>query len=180
LILFSATLGASVTSDSWDRQLALGKELASKGRYQEARAALDEARAQAEQFGPSDARLAIALNNLGAVEVRLNDIAAADRCYRRSAAIWERRGDAVNTLGPVTNLAAVYLARRQYSAADSLLQHALEVAESKLGAQHPQTAVILTYLSELAINQHDLAKAVQLSERTWPSCGTITPTRILT
>src|SRR5215813_5876652 len=103
LMLYSVALGASVTGDTWDAQLASGSELAVKGRYQEARAILDQARAQAEHFGPSDSRLAIVLNNLGAIEVRLNDIAAADRCYRRSAAIWERRGDAVNALGPATN-----------------------------------------------------------------------------
>src|SRR5205809_314299 len=153
LILCSAALRASVTGEAWDSQLALGSELAVKGRYQEARAILDQARAQAEHFGPDDSRQAIVLNNLGAVEVRLNDIAAADRCYRRSAAIWERRGDAVNTLGPVTNLAAIYLARRQYTAADNLLRHALEVTETRLGPRHSQMAVILTYLADSAVAQ---------------------------
>ena len=157
--------GATVIDEDWDRQLALGREFMAQGRYAEARAALERARDQAEKFGGDDARLAIALNNLGGVELRLNEIAAADRYYRRSAAIWERRGDAVNTLGPVTSLAAIYLARAQYTAAGTLLHHALELSESKLGAQHSQTAVVLTYLANLAFAQMDLETAVRYSER---------------
>ena len=164
-LLCATALGATASDDAWDRQLALGRDLAAQGRYQEARAALQQARDQAEQLGPADARLAIALTNLGAIELRLNDIEAADRCYRRSAAIWEQRGDPVNALGPVTNLAAVYLSRGQYTTADSLLRHALELSEAKLGPEHPQTAVILTYLSDSAFKQHDLDAAVRLSER---------------
>jgi tetratricopeptide (TPR) repeat protein len=156
---------ATAIDEDWDWQLALGSRLMSQGRYEEARAALERAREQAEHFPPDDPRLAIALNNLGAVDLRLNEIAAADRSYRRSAAIWERRGDAVNTLGPVTSLAAVYLARGQYTAADALLRHALKLSENKLGAQHPQTAVVLTYLGNLAFAQRDLETAVSFSER---------------
>jgi tetratricopeptide (TPR) repeat protein len=158
-------LGAAAVDDAWERQLARGRELASQGHYSEARATLELARDQAEKFGPADPRLAIALTNLGAVALRLNDIGAADRLYRRSAAIWERRGDAVNSLAPTTNLAAVYLARAQYSTAESLLRHALEVSEARLGPTHPQTSVILTYLADSAFDQHDLDAAVRLSER---------------
>jgi tetratricopeptide (TPR) repeat protein len=154
-----------VPDDAWDRQLASGRELASQGRYLEARKVLEQARREAEQFGATDNRLAIALNNLGAVHLHLNDVAEAERCYRLSASIWERRGDAVNTLAPVTNLAGVYLARRQYTAADNLLRHALELATDKLGTEHPQVAVILSYLSDVALAERDLESASSLSER---------------
>jgi tetratricopeptide (TPR) repeat protein len=164
MLLYSAAFGAS-TGDPLDRQLELGSALVGQGRYQEARLALEKARGQAEQLGPDDARLAIALNNLGAVALRLNDIAAADRYYRRSATIWKRRGDAVNALGPVSNLAAVYLARAQYTSADALLQHALELSEAKLGPDHAQTAVILAYLSDSAFGLRDLDTAAHWSER---------------
>jgi tetratricopeptide (TPR) repeat protein len=165
VVLSVPAWGAAAIDGDWDRQLALGRELMSQARYAEARGALERAREQAEHFGPDDARLAITLNNLGALELRLNEMAAADRDYRRSAAIWERRGDAVNALGPVTNLAAIYVARSQYTAAGALLRHALELSESKLGPQHPQTAVILTQLANLAFAQLDVDRAVQFSER---------------
>src|SRR5690242_14521988 len=113
-LLLCAGAGASVTGDAWDRQLELGKGLANQGRYLEAREAMEEARRQAEQFGASDNRLAISLNNLGEIHLRLNDIAEAERCYRRAAAIWERRGEVVNALPATTNLAGVYIARGRY------------------------------------------------------------------
>lgn len=165
ILLLCAGAGASLTDDAWDRQLAFGKELANQGRYLEALNVLDQARAQAERFGPSDNRLAIALNNLGSVHLRLNEVAEAERCYHRSATIWERRGDVVNTLAPATNLAGVYLARRQYTAADNLLRHELELATEKLGPEHAQVAAILTYLSEAAFEERHLESASRLSER---------------
>src|SRR5581483_6795023 len=166
LTLFCATaFAASLGEDAWDRQLDRGRELMTQGRYQDARVVLDQAREQAEKFGPFDRRLAVVLTNLGAVELRLNDIAAADRYYRRSAAIWERLGDAINSLAPTTNLAAVYIARAQYSTADGLLRHALQVSEANLGPNHTQTAAILTYLSDSAFLQRNLDDAVRLSER---------------
>ena len=164
-LLLCAGACASAPDDAWDRQLASGIELASQGRYLEARKVLEQARREAERFGATDNRLAIALNNLGAVQLRLHDVAEAERCYRLSAAIWERRGDAVNTLAPVTNLAGVYRARRQYTAADNLLRHALDLTTEKLGPEHPQVAVILTYLSDAAFAERDLEGASRLSER---------------
>jgi tetratricopeptide (TPR) repeat protein len=158
-------LGAAATDAGWDRELERGRQLAARGQYEEARRTFESARDRAERFGPQDPRLAIAWNNLGAVYLRLNSIGDAERCYRRSAAIWEGRGDAVNALAPLTNVAEVYLARRQWSAADKLLYHALDLSTQRLGSEHPQTAAIVAYLSDSAFQQGDYEGAAGLSAR---------------
>jgi tetratricopeptide (TPR) repeat protein len=160
-----AALGAASIGENWERQLDVGRQQAGRGQYAEARRAFQKAREDAEQFGPDDPRLAIAWNNLGVINLRLNLLGDAEQCYRRSAAIWESRGDTVKALAPLTNLAEVYLARKQFSPAEKLLRHALELSTEKLGPEHAQTAAILTYLSDSALHQRDFAAAASLSER---------------
>jgi tetratricopeptide (TPR) repeat protein len=148
----------------WTHQLQLGRSMADRGRYREARRAFEQAREQAEQAG-SLSGVATALNNLGAVYSQLHDIPAAERYYRRSAAIWKDTGDTINALGPTTNLAGIYVSRRQYSAAESLLKEALELAGRKLGSEHPVTAAILGYLGRLAFERRDFDRAAALGRR---------------
>jgi tetratricopeptide (TPR) repeat protein len=161
----TAALAATANDDDWDQSLASGAGLASQGRLRDALQALDQLREQAERFGPNDRRLALVLNNLGSIYLRLDDLASAERSYRRSAAIWEARGDAMNHLAPATNLAGVYIARRQYSTAETLLSRALQLTEAKLGPDNPQTAVVLTYLSDVACRRGDYSEAIARSER---------------
>jgi tetratricopeptide (TPR) repeat protein len=162
-VLFVAAVGMAA-EESWDLLLDRGNRLAVEGHYAEARATLERARAAAEQLGPADPRLAIALNNLGSVFLRLTDVSEAERCYRRSADIWEQHNDAVSALAPLTNMAAVHIARHQYSAAESLLRRALEVASEKLGSNHGTTAAIVTYLADVAFNRRDYVAAAGLGE----------------
>jgi tetratricopeptide (TPR) repeat protein len=164
-MMFSAALGAASTEDAWDRQLVKGAELADAGRYAEAREALEKGRDQAERMEPDGTRLALALNNLGAVNFRLNDVHQAELCYRRSADIWEAHGEVANRLAPVTNLAAVYLARRQFTQVDRLLRHQMELVAEKLGPDHKHMAVILTYLADSALQQQAFTAAADYDER---------------
>ena len=163
--LFSALLGAAVTDDGWDRQLTKGIELANAGRFTEARQALQAARDQAAAADPGGTRMALALNNLGTVHLRLHEIPEAEQFYRRAAEIWAAHGDVVNRLSPVTNLAGVYIARRQFTAAERLLHSQLQLVMEKLGPGHQQVAVILTYLADVAFLQGDNAGAAQRAER---------------
>jgi tetratricopeptide (TPR) repeat protein len=165
VLIFCGGLGVAVAEDAWDRQLAKGTELASVGRYAEARDALEMARSQAAENEPAGTRVALAINNLGTVYLRLNEIPQAEQCYRRSAEIWEAHGDVVNRLAPVTNLAAVYTARGQFTAADRLLHSQMQLAVQKLGPDHQHVSVILTYLANSKFLQTDYAAAEQLSER---------------
>lgn len=164
-LIIASCLGAATAEDAWDRQLDKGTSLASAGRYVEALEALELARDQAAQLDPNGSRLALALNNLGSVHLRLNALYQAEQCYRRSAEIWEANGDAVNRLAPVSNLAAVYIARRQFTAADRLLRSQMQLAVKKLGADHQQIAVILTYLADSAFHQGNYAAAAEDDER---------------
>jgi tetratricopeptide (TPR) repeat protein len=165
LLVFSSLLVAAAAQEGWEHLAILGRALANQGKYREARDTLESAHRQAERFGSFDARLAAVLNDLGTVYAHLGEISVAERCYRRSAAIWEQRGDTRNAFAPLTNLTGVYLARRQYQAAESLLRESLNRAMEKFGPDHPYTSAILTYLARLAFSRHDYAAAAELGER---------------
>ena len=165
LLVFAFVLRAGVADETWERWADLGRRLAQDGRYPEARDALQRAREQAERLEPADSRLAGVLNNLGAVHLRLDEISEAENCYRRAAAIWEQRGDPESALAPLTNLVGVYVARRQYAAAEALLRENLDRTTQQFGPGHPSTAPILTYAADLALRRRDPAEAAEFAAR---------------
>jgi tetratricopeptide (TPR) repeat protein len=166
LFLLAASFqGLAAESGRWENDLAKGRGLVNEGRYGEARDVFEKLRQQSEAPEPGNPRLAIALNNLGIVYIHLNDISTAERCYRRSAAIWTQIGDTADSLTPLTNLAAVYMARGQYHAAESLLRDARDGAARMLGPEAAGIAVIDTYLADSALRRRDYAEAVVLGAR---------------
>jgi tetratricopeptide (TPR) repeat protein len=175
----SGALAAVANNTAWDRQLECGRKLVSQGRYAEARDVFEQARKQAEQFGSEDTRLAAVLNDLGSVDYRLDDLPLAERWYRRSAAIWEARGDAEHAVAPLANLAGLYLTLKRYSAAEDLLRKALDIATGKLGPDHPQTNTVLAFQANLAFSRRDYNTAASLSERVvagvWKTRGPADP-----
>jgi tetratricopeptide (TPR) repeat protein len=152
-------------ADPWDRKLAKAADLSNAGRYLDAVGLLEEARAQAAQVNAADTRVALALNNLGTVHIRLNDFHKAEQCYRRSAEIWEAHGEVLNRIAPVTNLVAVYLGRRMFTAADKLLGRQMKLAREKLGPEHQQVSVLLTYMAQSAFLRGDFETAAREDER---------------
>ncbi len=164
-LAFSAVLGAADLSsdDAWVRQLQTGEALAGQGKLAEARKALEAARSQAEAF--SDKRLALTLNELGAVDLRLYDLHAALHCFRRSSEIFETHGDQADALSSLTNLAAAYLALGQYSAAETVLRNALPRAESAFGPGDPRTVALEMYLADSAFKRNDYRAAAEWGER---------------
>jgi tetratricopeptide (TPR) repeat protein len=162
-LAFSAVLGAADTSnDAWKSQLHVGQTLASQGHLAEARKALELARSQAEAF--SDARLAFTLNELGVVELRLNDLQAAVQGLRRASAIWQT-SDPRNAITPLTNLAAAYLGLGQYRSAETVLHEALPRAETVFGPDDARTVTLETYLAQSAFNRNDYKAVAAWGER---------------
>jgi Tfp pilus assembly protein PilF len=127
LSLLALICSVALAQDTLDLQLSKAIELSNTGRYLQARAVLEQVRVQAAERDPVGSRMAVVLNNLGAVALRLNEVHDAEQCYRRSAEIWEAHGDVTSRLAPITNLAAVYIARRQFTAADKLLGRQMEL-----------------------------------------------------
>ena len=168
LLSIATTLSAVTPSEeAWDRELQRGQLLASQGRYQEARGIFEKERDQAGRFGPANPRLAVALNELGAVYAHLDDLGQAERCYRLAVAIWRALPGVqdVNLIAPLTHLSAIYGARREYSRAEKTALQALDLANAGLGPDHPATAAILASLANLRYTQGDFEGAAARAEQ---------------
>jgi tetratricopeptide (TPR) repeat protein len=163
LLLLSLVSTCPAADDGWRQHLELGRSLSSQGQYQEALEPLKQARAGAAESGSSEGQ-AIALNDLGVVHMELHDYSAAERYFRRSAAVWGTRVDQ-KALVPRINLAAIYVRRRQFGTAEILLREAGDLAERNLGPNNPATTSVLINLARLAFDRHDISRALSLSSR---------------
>ncbi len=167
LLMTTALWGVTPDAAAWDRELQRGQSLASLGHYVEARGIFEKERDAAEQFGPANVRLAVVLNELGAVYAHLDDLSQAERCYRMSVATWRAVPGVqeVNLIAPLTHLSLIYVARHEYSRAERTALQALDLANANLGADHPAAAAILASLANLRYTQGDLEGAATRAEQ---------------
>ncbi|MCP5109810.1 MAG: tetratricopeptide repeat protein, partial [bacterium] len=96
------------------------------GRYEEAERMFSEALKLYEQLD-AHPQVATTLANLGSITEQQGRYLAAEKLYKRSIRAWaELRGvEAPELAGPLNDLAAVYLARRQFTKADRLFRRSL-------------------------------------------------------
>jgi len=163
LLALSLVSACPAADDGWSRRLELGRSLALQGRYQEALDALEQARVGAAESGSSEGQT-IALNDLGLVYMEMHDLSASERCLRRSIAMWGPRGDQ-HALAPRINLAELYISRRQFAAAETVLHEAGDLAERNLGPNDPVTTAVFLSLARIAFDRHDTGRALSLSNR---------------
>src|SRR5205814_3570445 len=100
----------------WNALIEEAGKLQNQGAYADAEKQFQQALSEAELFGPKDRRLALTLNNLGALYRREGRFNLAESHYRRALAIWTEAG------GPVTitlnNLAVLFVEQGRYSDAE--------------------------------------------------------------
>jgi tetratricopeptide (TPR) repeat protein len=153
VVLLMATVPRAVDAETtpWDTYNETGLKAYKAGQYPEAELMWTIALKTADQFGPSDARLATSLNNLALVYDSQGKYDAAEPLYKRSLAIAEK------ALGPehpgvatgLNNLAALYRAQGKYDAAEPLYKRSLAIREKALGPDHPDMATSLNNLAVL-------------------------------
>jgi tetratricopeptide (TPR) repeat protein len=144
----------------------IGDELAVMGKPKEALAEYQRARAFHEKRGSSHDSILL-LNNIGEVELELNDAAEAKRYFKSALEMGER------LLGPESALCAVSLwgiaesSRRQgeLDGALSDFRRALPVAEKAFGAAHPQVARPLIGMGLVYLARHQAQSALAPLQR---------------
>jgi tetratricopeptide (TPR) repeat protein len=152
----------------WKELNAQAAELYQVGKYAEALPIATEALKVAEAtFGPDDARVATALNNLAMVYDDLGQYANSEPLYQRALSIREKAlgPDHPDVASVLNNLAGLYVHQGKYAEAEPLLQRALSIDEKALGPNHPDLASDLNNLATLYMNQGKYAKAEPLYQR---------------
>ncbi len=165
LILWPAL---SCTQDArWKKNMSLGERALEEGRYDEAEKMFLACVSDAENFGASDERLPLSLNNLAWLYRLQGKYAEAEPLYQRALGIYE------TALGPehpyvatgLNNLAGLYHTQGKYAEAEPLYQRSLAIREKALGPEHPYVATNLErYAGSLRKMERD-AEAEEMEER---------------
>src|SRR5688572_29273956 len=138
LSAFSKTEGNMSGTEQWDIENEKGMRLYQQGHYNTAEQTLRVALHEAEQFGPTDTRVAIVLNNLASLYHNQRKLTEAETLYLRALAI---RSEAY---GPdhrmvaqsLNNLASLYRELGKYQEAKEFSLRAVAIAEAVVGPHH--------------------------------------------
>ena len=165
LILWPAL---SCTQDArWKKNMSLGERALEEARYDEAEKIFLACVSDAENFGESDERLPLSLNNLAWLYRLQGKYAEAEPLYQRALGIYE------TALGPehpyvatgLNKLALLYPTPGKYAEAEPLYQRSLAIREKALGPEHPDVAQSLNNLALLYKAQGKHAEAEPLDQR---------------
>lgn len=136
----------------------LGALYSLQGRDGDAREVLDKSLKLARKTHLDPVYLGRILNSFGVTYYRQGKIKEAAKFFNEafqtaSADTLQNRGDLLNNMG------AVYHAMREYGKAEDYLKQALEITESIVGPEHPDTSLSLTPLAILYIDMGKYAEA---------------------
>lgn len=98
--------------------------------------------------------------NLAEVYTILGEYAEAELLYQRSLRIWsQQKPRHPKEVDPLDGLANLYRVQGRYSEAEPLYRRALRICEQQLGADHPQTALLLHNFARLWEAQDNFEEA---------------------
>ncbi|MCH8805465.1 MAG: tetratricopeptide repeat protein, partial [Planctomycetes bacterium] len=151
----------------WRVYLDDGDKAYAAVRYAEAEKLYKLSVTEAENFGRTDPRLALSLNNLAMLYDTQGKYDQAEPLFKRSLAINEK------ALGPehpdvaasLNNLAELYRVQGKYDQAEPLYKRSLAIKEKALGPEHPDVALGLNNLAALYDTQGKYDQAEPLYKR---------------
>ena len=170
-LILALGIGASATAAQESELQELNSKVARlyrQGKYAEAVPIAAQAVDLAEAtFGSGNANVALTLNNLALLNLKLGKYAEAEPFYQRALDIDEE------ALGPdhpfvataLNNLASLYQDQGKYAEAEPLYKHSLAIRERALGPDHPDVAGALDNLASLYRDQGKYAEAEPLYQR---------------
>jgi tetratricopeptide (TPR) repeat protein/tRNA A-37 threonylcarbamoyl transferase component Bud32 len=146
----------------------IGVILYNNGKYDRAKALLEEALALRERlFEDDDPIVAESLNNLAAVHRAQSQFAQAEPLLSRALAIYEKAldPDDPEVAYSLSSLASLYSAQGEYDQAEPLLARSLAILERAFGPDHLDVASSLTNMAQLYQFQHRYALGDPLYSR---------------
>ncbi|MFQ5545572.1 MAG: tetratricopeptide repeat protein [Acidiferrobacterales bacterium] len=112
---------------------------------------LSAALTKAEAFGPTDSRLATALNELSALYYKLGKYTEVAPLQERCLAIRQKalRPTHAHVIQSLNDLARVYYAQGRYAATEPLVKQVMRVRERLHGSHDPKTAEALENYADI-------------------------------
>jgi tetratricopeptide (TPR) repeat protein len=156
---------------------ALGESLTNTGHADEALAILRVAEASALRlFGERATLRAELLRRIGAAQLTIDDVTAAESSFREALSILrEKQGDAPSLCYPMNDHAAALRRLGRYAEAEPLFVEAQDRAKQIYGDEHTFLAVMLSNLATTRANlgRYDealasFAQAVAMADATYP------------
>jgi len=120
---------------------------------------------QEKVYGRESPVLAVCLRKLAQALIDSNSYDRGESLLNRAIAIDKKDAGNVHTAFDLNSLGMLYLRQGKYAQAEVPYKAALELAQSKLGPEHPDVAACLNNLAWLASNQNKLDEAQALIER---------------
>ncbi len=129
----------------------IGVILKNQGKYDQARALVEQAAAINERLanGGDSSALALSLHNLGEISFGQDDFANAGTFYKRAMEMFERihGPEHRDVAGSMNGLGTVYFSQQRYDEAEPLLIRSLAIREKILGPEHRDVALALNDLA---------------------------------
>lgn len=151
----------------WEMYTRSGKQFMRLRNWKEADRMFAAALQVAEELGPEDPRLGVALNNAAHVHQARRRYAEAEALYRRALdiAIRVHGRDHADTAVNLANLAGLFQARELYDQAEPLYREAIQTFERTMGDRHPGTARLLGGYAALLRRMSRDEEAARVEER---------------
>lgn len=141
-----ARLAAAVTDAERTDVYRAFRVLFDDHRYADAKPVAEQVVAMtAQQYGKDDLALVNPLTNLGTVEYRLKDYAAAEQSYLRAVEILESKSGPTDRqlLRPLQGLGATYLGAERFDVASTTLKRAIDLSRNADGLFNLEQLAIL-------------------------------------
>jgi CHAT domain-containing protein/Tfp pilus assembly protein PilF len=116
-------------------------------------------------WGPGHPGVPFVLNSLAMLYCRRGDYETAEQMALRSLGTYENAPTSPDASGALGALGTIYKARGEYEKAEAAYRRGLALVENALGPGHPDVAVFLTYLAEVAWARGDAREALPLLRR---------------
>lgn len=167
LLVACATGTAWAQEGQWRALNSRVQRLTEQRKYAEARPIAEEALREAQrEFGPTNLRVAVSLQNLAYLHLADNDFSGAERLAQQALSIAETAapsdprmvGEALNTLSQINGSV------QRFSEAESYARRALATQQKALPADDPDLGVTLANLATLYLRQFQYAKYPQAEE----------------
>lgn len=160
LVALCCAAGGAMAQAQAQKALDEAQGALQRGEYAAAEAAsLRLLRENIRAFGPDHPNVAVALNLLGAANLRQGKFNEAEGHFRRMLTISERRlgPQHENTAAALNSLALVLEKLGDYPGAETLLKRAVGILEQTHGKEHPSTATVVSNLARVLDSQGKFA-----------------------
>lgn len=157
LLLFGIPLSAGANEPTWLEFNSAGNNASNKGRFKDALLLYETALAKARIANVQPKALAVVMNNLALLYIKLGRYADSERLYKEAIAITSKASDSDSTF--LGNLGFLYLSQGRYDEAEPLLKQVLARSRTTLGGDHLDTAIWCNNLGGLYRDQGRYAEA---------------------